>query len=372
MGRSTPPASLISELSQIYRFRPDSDLTSDIGNIEDWLSARVWEELTDYFVKNVPGARGSDSPGIFLLGNEPFETKMREMGPSIPSGLGLSVLSLKRSNQLSNPVAQERLSLEGCGTYSNAELSLDGRLAGHAESLLGIVKDIYETGYSWLHEYIRDCVSRLESDLSRRLYGLLRSNFPGEDSELAKNVWFLMVANDNSGAPRGFFVLDKIHSEHTFTLLDAARCQTSKSTATLFSHFLTASLAFDEMHSRIAVESGNLIDKNLPESLYHQRLPELVLAEGILYSDSVSLMPIVRDGREGYLVAVFPTKLKNQIVPTLTSCCDELRKLFCDRRDLARRALHKILSYRSTIITPEVGEVAGAFAAGFLKRLPEP
>ena len=357
---------LVRELERFYETANVAELPQNVEQIENLLASLLGEYVVTYLVGADPQTKRCSLPNMIMHRRILYEVKVDVR--DIIRGDNIAITILNSGRVQSAKLVREKTDLDGCGTFTRLAILADPAFADRLQGISSMAKSIYETGYSWLLEFIRQHVAWLETELAKELYRILRSAFPGEKAELSGRIWFLVIERDSAGTSRGFFVFDQLRAESTFVALTRAREQTGRSPAQLFAHFLAATLDFEKMHSRYVIETKRPLDKKLRESQYLDQAPVFTITEEALYPESVYLYPVVPVG-SGFLIAVFPSNLASDIVPALDNCLLDLQKAFRERREFASRTLKKLKQYRQAIADPRF---IGVAAASFIKTMLEP
>jgi len=107
----------------------------------------------------------------------------------------------------------------------------------------------------------------------------------------------------------------------------------------------------------------------LKEAKFKDDLPILLRAEiSIFEAESIYIFPITKSASE-YLVAVIPSKLRENILPVLQLHKDELARRFWESHDHLSKMYRLIRDHEASFDVSTPGAFPGGFLADVLKQL---
>ena len=154
------------------------------------------------------------------------------------------------------------LGIYGLGRSNRVSVKTPRQFASLQSTIADSVRQICESGYRWLSEYVDAALHTLQQDSARELYSEVRRSF---DPKLTENIW-LFVA---SGA-KGFYILDPIVRQIALTHTRTASISVDLSPIEKLAVFATTQLDFehDDLYSRKAIVENRTLDVDFSPPTY--------------------------------------------------------------------------------------------------------
>jgi hypothetical protein len=251
--------------------------------------------------------------------------------------------------------------LEGHGACKEALIWTPKAMRIDAHQLASATSAVFQSGYSWFETKVDEVIRRSSADLAHSLYSCLRPHIP--DEKLRNSVWF------GAGVKgRAFFVVDSDRSNAALDVLSEDHLGPA-SPYTFLSELLAASLPVEQTFALHAVadrgDDWQCRDYDLSDSRYRENMPRMAQAEiKVLGPSSISILPIAVK-KSSYLVAVFPTTLKNDLLHVLEERREDLRSRFLHSYSRLPKLIQTVdEATASPSIYGKVGEIMGGIMKG--------
>jgi hypothetical protein len=348
---------LINELQELFGNPTVSDLPLVAETLEERLRSYLDELLFFHAALFLPEAVPGKDLRVLQVGDEEYAINI---GEDIIQSEVLSVAIVPRTLRAPQPNYRELIvNLHGVGRYQKIQIKLPVSLSIRSEPLGQLANTVFETGYEWLNRTTRTVVRQVQANLATALYDYLRILLPQRD--VTAQVCFGAVTKS-----RGYYVIDETMIASAIDSVHGEAATVGVSPARLVAEFMSKVMPFETMHCKAAIISGDCIDVDLRKSKYSGPASLYRSAEiAILSSPSISIFPLVCEG-QAYLVAVFPTDLKDLLKPVFTAHKSEFAALFNNAKSSLRRILAVLEEPRRRMAYGRIGEFVGGVLKGLM------
>lgn len=351
---------LIAKLDSQLNLKTVPDVIRAAEYIEDYLLKYVRSALAKYSASIVSGSRYNPNTSEIEISGRIYEVRIRE---GILDSSLVEVALIQRQ-----PTAPELtggfkgFQIPGHGRYQHANIWLPDEIEFNREWFSTITHAVFQTGYLWLEERMRAISSNPEISFAMNLYSYLRTVI-GND-ELLGRIWLMCCAEG-----KGFFLLQPYTAFGALTTVGPSAPATGYSAMRLVTEFLGTDIQDEKLFSTIAAREGVSKDFDLKEAKFKDDLPLVLRAEiSIFEAESIHIYPITKSASE-YLVAVIPTRLRENILPVLELHKDELARRFWESHDHLSKMYKLIRDREASFDASSLGVFPSDFLADVLKHL---
>lgn len=272
----------------------------------------------------------------FLFGNHRFEININSVkqfkNSEINQELHINFLQkgIKKRN-LKYFESNQHISI---GEFDETKIVMPKLLGRYEKDILEVSTLIVNTGTVFYKELLIDKITNhfhknLSDELLKKLRLICeRNNYPA----VAEDVWFTLV-HDN----KGFYLIDTHRLYSIFKKLFSEIIENKKVPLDVIASFLSTSLEYDKMHSKILVDyksKGEYLDINLNTSKYLEDNPSFQYSEEILFMSNKIAALLIFSDKDNKLIISFPVEIKPTIEQLMTEkTLNEFSKIFTDYRE---------------------------------------
>ncbi len=351
--------STIEHLESQFRLESINDLINVAQCFEDCLQRHLGELLVNGIGRWVKGAS-------YNIGYDRVEvegaTYLFRLGESTKEIGIMDVALVQIQPKLSlRQHKQMTVKLPGHGTFKKATICFPKQQSIDFELVSLITTTVFESGYSWFESKVTEVIRMSSNMLGQSLYNNLYPLIP--DDKLRNSIWFGAGCKDAC-----FFVIDSEPSKSALHILSKRR-PLATNPYLLLSELLGANMSVDKTFASLAVKAGKCCDFDLSNAKYKEEMPLMAQAEmEVLGPKSISIFPITKQ-KSSYLVAVFPTPYKKDLLQILKTRRSELESIFLRSHSKLPKIINAI---RSISNTPSIYGKTGEFVGGVLKSIISP
>lgn len=349
---------LIEDLTREVSETTIHNLSETCLSVEAYLVGRLRSELLALVQRSAMSqglAYGQIQDEVFLLGGELYVLRIVPDGIvpyrlkiTINGGLATEFPSL---SQLSSIVLETR------GRVREIQIQVDERLAVLFDGASELCKTVFEVGYRWLEERVKNAIGVFRSDVAAAVYSKLRVLL---SVDLANQIWlgvFIEVI--------GHYLLGPDQIRVALDRAGERRLHIPQSPLEAVTRFATAVFPFEKSLSRDAFVENRIIQRGIHAAPYAPT--GIQLAEEQVYRiDRISIQPLVREGPT-LLTAAYPIEIESNVAPSLETVKPVLKALLEERANDLHRCMAMLRASRvSSDLFPKLAEGAGAFIKGLL------
>lgn len=358
-GESDSRVGLLGALDRRFRRLPTADELARLDDVEDYLQAVCQTRLLSLLNRRRPSDRRSLGNVVDVNG-QPYILKMQ---PAIDRSRRLIVLL--------QDVREPKVQADSYVRFHDALPSSIGKFDQVCAALPTIfgtewcdraweaIVDVYQTGYFWLDERVRDALSELENEFEQQtLRRLQRQIFIHGRGALSDKIWLVMVAEG-----RVYYAVDADVSRRVMTSAISYAEMLQEGPASITAGLLANSIPLSVSFSKTAIETGETIEMSLAAAPYQDHAEDFQTSQGAIYEKEMALTPLVGDKR-AFLLAAYPSAIKSEVVDVLVDARTDLEQYLSEARARVRPALTR-LGRKSDLA--DAAEVVGRFAGAFLR-----
>jgi len=340
---------------------PIGQLSEFTELIELRIKEKVKEVAINYLSENIREIKLINDGNKFILNGITYQIIIGERDILEPEKICIAILELNPKFIGTNRV-KLNFKIDGIGKYTKGELIVSTISNIFIDQLSSLIIAVYKTSYNWLFEFFRKKLLELETELSIELYSYLRNILSSIENRSANEYILFLVKNED----KAFTIVDRISGEKSILKIKENHFKGLFSPAQLYSHFLTTIIPFGVSNMKLAISLGNCVDVDIRKSKYFGDYPYFLVAmEKFWKSQFVSFFPIFRDG-EKFLVAAFPSQMKEEILPILISHTPKLADIFNRHKNRARSVYRQLVNKTRDF---RLARISGEFVGGVLKAL---
>jgi hypothetical protein len=301
-----------------------------------------------------PGEMVVDAEGVT------YEIRVAER-PDNPSRLGVAVVPYTFGNSLPK-LHQHEIKTPSLLRTQAATVHLPSKLIAYQDEVVSVASDMILAGSTWFEGRLMSSLRIAETDVISSLYTYFRSLLPTPLQ--ATPIWFSAASRRH-----GHYVLDPGVVAGMLPDLVASADTLSSAPASCVAAFLNAAVPVEQTFAVEVVKAGVCLDIDFKLARYKDNLTALQLSEiAIFGGTAASAFPIYTDGST-YLIAAFPTELKDELLPILESAKTELARRFVQARSPIDRAFRRLVMRGARLSPSDLGEFTGALLASVASSL---
>ncbi|HEX8481114.1 MAG TPA: hypothetical protein VF650_04350 [Allosphingosinicella sp.] len=292
-----------------------------------------------------------------------YEIRVAEP-PENPSRLGVAIVPRVFGSSPARLFHKEIKTRSSLRTQA-LTVHLPSQLLEHQEEIASITSDMIGVASTWFECRLRSSLKVAEADVIASLYTYFRSQLPAGLQSMP--IWFSAASRK-----RGYYVLDPNLAEAALHDLVGAAPSLSSGPAACLADFLSAAVPIDEAFGLEVARAGMCLDIDFRDAKYKKNLTALQLSEMAVFGgNAASAFPIYSRG-DTYLIAAFPTQLRDILLPILELSKDELAQRFITARSRIDRVFKKLVNHGSRLSPADLGEFTGTLLGSLVSTLAKP
>ena len=301
-----------------------------------------------------PGEMVVDADGVT------YEIRVVEQ-PDNPSRLGVAIVPHTFGSSLPK-LARREVKTPSLLRTQAATVHLPPQLMVYQDEVASVASDMISASSTWFERRLMSSLKIAETDVISSLYTYFRSLLP--TGLQATPIWFSAASRRH-----GHYVLDPGVAAGMLPDLVASADTLSSAPAACVAAFLNAAVPVEQTFAVEVVKSGACLDIDFKLARYKENLTALQLSEiAVFGGTAASAFPIYSDGST-YLIAAFPTQLKDQLLPILENAKGELARRFVQARSPIDRAFRRLVMRGARLSPSDLGEFTGALLASAASSL---
>lgn len=347
---------IFKELSETLEQYPASDIGFLINTVEYFLKRSLQTHILNHISVFVPDVSISDHTKHVIWRDDVLDV--------VISDVLLSNRTLDIAFLLKNPTRHKRrftkklLRHDSFGRYSLFRVYWPREIELRYQELLELIQAIVATTYAWLEDFVSSRLIDVETELAHDLYSYVRATF--QCGDYLQRFWFVAVKDQ-----KGYCLFDRRAALDAISKASRIARGTELTPSVISTHFVTNEADFELMVAKDAISLGQCVDVPFTKTKYRNQDFNFSEAEAAFHqADSITLCPLIREG-SGFLLAGFPTPLRQIFEPLLSEHATEIIAIFQSRFGTLK---HLTAILKKSIHSAGAGRV-GEFLGGFTKAL---